>query len=69
MGYIIDEKGVHVDPTKIHIIEDYPAPTTLIELHNFLDFANFYHRVMVGFSHITWSLCQVTKGGVKAKFL
>jgi len=59
--------GVHVDPAKIQVIRDWLAPTTLMGLHNFLGLANFYHRFMLGFSHITWSLSQVTKGGAKAK--
>ena len=29
LGYIIDERGVHVDPTKIQVIWDWSAPTTL----------------------------------------
>ena len=66
-GYIIDECGVHVDPTKIQVIRDWPAPTTLIELHSFLGLANFYCRFVLGFFHITWPLSQVTKGGAKAK--
>jgi hypothetical protein len=28
-GYIIDEHGVHVDPTNIQVIRDWPALTTL----------------------------------------
>ena len=68
LGYIIDERGVHVDPAKIQVILDWPAPTTLIELHNFMGLANFYRRFVVGFSHITWPLRQVTKGGAKEKF-
>ena len=68
LGYIIDERGVHVDPTKIQVIRDWLAPTTLTELRSFLGLANFYHSFMLGFSHITWPLSQVTKGGVKEKF-
>eukprot|EP00253_Pinus_taeda_P029352 PITA_29352 len=60
--------GVHVDPAKIQVIRDWPSPTTLTELCNFLGLANFYCRFVLGFSHITWPLSQVTKGGVKAKF-
>ena len=33
--------------------------------HNSL--ANFYHGFVLGFSHITWPLSQVTKGGAKEK--
>jgi hypothetical protein len=32
LGYIVDEHGVHVDPTKIQVIRDWPALTTLTEL-------------------------------------
>jgi hypothetical protein len=67
LGYIIDERGVHVDPSIIQVIRDWPAPITLIELHNFLGLANFYRRFVLGLSHITWPLSQVTKGGEKEK--
>jgi hypothetical protein len=67
LGYIIDERGVHVDLAKIQVIQDWPAPTTLTKLHSFLGLANFYHRFVLGFSHITWPLSQVTKGGAKEK--
>ena len=63
LGYIIDERGVHVDPTKIQVIRDWPAPATLTELYIFLGIANFYRRFVLGFSHITWPLSQVTKVG------
>ena len=68
LGYILDEYGVHVDPNKIQFIRDWLAPTTLTELCNFLGLANFYCRFMLGFSHITWPLSQVTKAGAKEKF-
>jgi hypothetical protein len=67
LGYIIDERGVHVDPAKIQVIQDWPAPTTLTELCIFLGLSNFYCRFLLGFSHITWPLSQVTKGGAKEK--
>ena len=69
LSYIVDEHGVHVDPAKIQVIRDWPTPTTLTELRSFLGLANFYHRFMLGFSHIDWALSQVTKGGGKAKFV
>jgi hypothetical protein len=69
LGYIIDRHGVHVDPAKIQVIRDWPAPTTLTELQSFLGLANFYRRFMLGFSHIAWALSQITKGGGKVKFV
>jgi hypothetical protein len=69
LGYIIDWHGVHVDTSKIQFICDWKAPTTLIELQIFLGLANFYHRFVLGFSHIAWDLSQVTRGGGKDKFV
>jgi len=59
---------MHVDLSKIQIIQDWIAPMTMKEIHNFLGLSNSYHRFMLGFSHITWSFSQVTKGGEKVKF-
>jgi len=56
LGYIIDQHGVHVDLANIQVIHDWPAPTTLTEIWSFLGLANFYHRFVLGFSHIIWAL-------------
>jgi hypothetical protein len=69
LGYIVDEHGVHVDPAKIQVIRDWPTPTTLTELQSFLGLANFYRRLVLGFSHIAWALSQVTKGDGREKFV
>jgi hypothetical protein len=69
LGYIVDNHGVHVDPTKIQVICDWPAPTTLTKLWSFLGLINFYHRFVLGFSHIARDLNQVTRGGVKEKIM
>jgi hypothetical protein len=69
LGYIMDEQGVHVDPTKIQVIWDYPAPNTLTKIRIFLGLAKFYRGFVLGFSHIAWALSQVTKGGAKDKFV
>jgi hypothetical protein len=69
LGYIVDEHGVHVDPTNIQVICDWPALTTLTEIQIFLGLSNFYRRFMLGLSHIAWALSQVTKGSGRAKFV
>jgi hypothetical protein len=52
LDYIVDEHGVHVDPSKIQVICDYPAPTKLTKLRSFLGLANFYRWFVLGFFHI-----------------
>jgi hypothetical protein len=68
LGYIVDEHGVHVYPTKIKFILDWPTLTIVTELWSFLGLVNFYQRFMFGFSHIAWALIQVTKGGGRENF-
>jgi hypothetical protein len=69
LGYIIDQHGVHVDPSKIHVIHDWLTPTTLTELQSFLGLSDFYRGFVLGFSHIVWALSQINKGGGKVKFV
>jgi hypothetical protein len=68
LGYIVDEHGVHVDPANIQVISDWPVPTTLTEFQRFLGLTNFYRWFLLGFSHISWALIQVTKGRWQEKF-
>jgi hypothetical protein len=68
LGYIIDQHSLHVDPTKIQVIRDWPAPTTLTELQSFLGLTNFHRRFVLGFSHIAWALNQINRGGGMVKF-
>lgn len=60
---------MHVDLANIQAICDWLGSTTLIELYSFLRLSNFYHRFMLGFSHIVWDLSPVSKGGGKSKFV
>ena len=68
LGYIIDQHGIHVDLAKIQVIHDWPSPTTLTDLWSFMGLAKFYWWFVLGFSHIAWSLSQITRGGGKEKF-
>ena len=51
------------------VIHDWPSSTTLTELQIFLGLAKFYCIFVLGFSHATWALNQLTKGGCKEKFV
>jgi hypothetical protein len=68
LGYIVDEHGVHVDPSKIQVIHDWPTLTALTKLWSFLGLANFYQWFVLGFSHIAWVVSQVTKGSGRENF-
>jgi hypothetical protein len=60
---------VHVYPSKIHVIHDWPAPTTIIQLWSFLVLSNVYRKFTLGLAHIASDLNQVTKGGGRENFM
>ncbi|KAK3526737.1 hypothetical protein QTP70_032115 [Hemibagrus guttatus] len=41
LGYVILRQGVEMDLTKVHAVTEWPNPTTVKELQQFLGFANF----------------------------
>ncbi|GKC81774.1 putative reverse transcriptase domain-containing protein, partial [Tanacetum coccineum] len=61
LGHVIDRNGVHVDPAKIKAIKNWAAPTTPIEVRQFLRLASYYQRFIEGFSLITKPLTKLTK--------
>ncbi|KAK3563236.1 hypothetical protein QTP86_018284 [Hemibagrus guttatus] len=44
LGYVISRQGVEMDLTKVQAVTEWPNPTTVKELQQFLGFANFYRR-------------------------
>ncbi|GKA92488.1 putative reverse transcriptase domain-containing protein, partial [Tanacetum coccineum] len=48
LGYIIDSKGIHVDPAKIESIKDWASPKSPTEIRQFLGLAGYYRRFIEG---------------------
>lgn len=44
LGFIISNKGVEVDPTKVQAIQNWPTPQTFFEVRSFYDLATFYQH-------------------------
>ncbi|GJT23155.1 putative reverse transcriptase domain-containing protein [Tanacetum coccineum] len=47
LGYVIDRRGVHVDPVKIEVIKSWDAPTTPTEVRQFLGLAGYYRSAPI----------------------
>ena len=58
LGHVIDSQGVHVDPAKIEAINEWAAPTTPMEVCQFLGLAGYYRRFIEGFSKIAKPLTK-----------
>ncbi|GJR80667.1 putative reverse transcriptase domain-containing protein, partial [Tanacetum coccineum] len=61
LGHVIDSNGVHVDPAKIEAIKNWAAPTTLMEVRQFLGLAGYYQRFIKEFSLISKPLTKLTQ--------
>uniref|UniRef100_A0A3B1J8V2 Gypsy retrotransposon integrase-like protein 1 n=1 Tax=Astyanax mexicanus TaxID=7994 RepID=A0A3B1J8V2_ASTMX len=65
LGYILSKEGIEMDPTKIAAVLSWPTPRTIKDLQRFLGFANFYRRLIRGFSVLAAPLTSALRGGEK----
>ena len=42
LGVIVSEEGVEIDPAKVEVVKEWPAPKDKHKLQQFLGFANYY---------------------------
>ncbi|GJY72961.1 putative reverse transcriptase domain-containing protein [Tanacetum coccineum] len=65
LGHVIDNKGIHVDPSKIESVKDWASPKTPTEIRQFLGLAGYYRRFIEGFSKIAKPMTKLTQKKVK----
>ncbi|KAI3756076.1 hypothetical protein L1987_55889 [Smallanthus sonchifolius] len=61
LGHVVNEKGIHVNPSKIEAIKNWAAPTTPTKVRQFLGLAGYYRRFIEGFSKIAQPLTALTQ--------
>lgn len=67
LGFIIDENGLHADPSKVTAVMDRPMPKTVTELRSFLNAAGYLRHFIPGFAATAAPLYSLTggeKGGI-----
>lgn len=70
LGFVVNTKGISMEPSRVDSITGWPAPRNFKELQSFLGFANFYRRFIDGYSKSVRPLTDMLKGmqaGVKTR--
>ncbi|KAK3510407.1 hypothetical protein QTP70_005899 [Hemibagrus guttatus] len=62
LGYMILRQGVEMDLTKVHAVTEWPNPTMIKELQQFLWFVNFYRCFIQNYSSVAGPLTSLLRG-------
>ncbi|GKB57160.1 putative reverse transcriptase domain-containing protein [Tanacetum coccineum] len=65
LGHVVNQNGIHVDPSKIEVVKNWKTPTTPSEIRSFLGLASYYRRFIGNFSKIAKPLTLLTKKNQK----
>ncbi|GJY53738.1 putative reverse transcriptase domain-containing protein [Tanacetum coccineum] len=65
LGHVVNQIGIHVDPSKIEAVKIWKAPTTPSEVRSFLGLAGYYRRFIANFSKIVKPLTSLTQKNQK----
>ena len=60
LGYLVSDEGVAADPAKVAAVVNWPVPSSITEVRQFLGFCNFYRKFIRNFSEIAAPLTELT---------
>ena len=64
LGHIIGRDGIKPDPKKVQSVIDWPTPTCLREVLQFLGLAHFFIKFIQGYANLTKPLTDLSKNNV-----
>ena len=61
LGFVLSENGVSASTHKVKVLREYPTPTNVTEVREFLGLASFYRRLVPNFAQIAKPLTTLTR--------
>nr|GFB81088.1 retrotransposon protein, putative, Ty3-gypsy subclass [Tanacetum cinerariifolium] len=65
LGNVVNQNGIHVDPSNIEAVKNWKTPTTPSEIQSFLGLPGYYRRFIANFSKIAKPLTSLTQKNQK----
>ena len=65
LDHVVSKDDIQVDPKKIEAIIDWPRPTTITKVINFLGLTDYYERFVEDFPKIATPLARLTQKNIK----
>ncbi|GJR67028.1 putative reverse transcriptase domain-containing protein [Tanacetum coccineum] len=65
LSHVVNQNGIHVDPSKIDAVKNWKTPTTPSEIRSFLGLAGYYRCFIANFSKIAKLLTLLTRKNKK----
>ena len=62
MGHIVSQDGIETEKKKVIVIQEWPIPKTVTEVHSFLGFTNYYHKFIPKYAQIAQPINQLVCG-------
>jgi len=65
LGHVVSDKGIHTDPKKIEVVQEWPVPKSVRDVRSLLGSASYYRRFVAGFASIAAPLHSMLGKGKK----
>lgn len=64
LGHVVDQQGMHPDPDKVKIVQDWTTPRSISDLRAFVGLAQYFRKFIQGFATLVAPLTALFRKGV-----